>query len=234
LAAFVPFPIVKFQAELLKSDTPAFGLETNPGSRLQRNQFRNSTLRGKFVNAEVIVGRVAPAAEEDLAIGSPAQGLVGSRMISQATRLATRRGHHVHIVITFVLRGEGDHSPVRGKFGKSLLTLERGQPQGDAACQRHLPEVALGSEDDGVPADRRVTVETIRQNIGSKSAGDLSQQRQTRNKKYFRELHSVQLKRFGRVGKDILLPEFRRRASDPRVTQKAPRRSKSCRWSKST
>src|SRR5208282_4074766 len=119
-----------------------------------------------FVDAEISVRSIAAAAEENLAVGGPAQGLVWGRMIGQPFRLAAGGGHDIDIVIALVLSGEGDELAVGGKLGKGLLAFVGGEPEGYAAGDRHFPQIAFGGEDNRTAADGRVTVKPVRQRLG--------------------------------------------------------------------
>src|SRR5262249_42480294 len=88
LAAFVPFPVMKFESELLKGHTGSVRFEADPGCRFERDQFGNAALRRNRVNAKVIMRRVALAAEEDFAIRCPADRLVRGWMIGESDRFA--------------------------------------------------------------------------------------------------------------------------------------------------
>ena len=150
-AGLVAFPVMEFEAYLLKREAFAVGLEADPGRGFKRNQFGQAAFRGDFVNAEITMRRVAAAAEENLAVGGPARGPGRGRDDRSAASARRRGGHDIHIVIAFVLGGKGDELAVRGELRKGLLAFVSGKPQGHAAIDRDLPQIAFGGEDDGPP-----------------------------------------------------------------------------------
>src|ERR1019366_159944 len=105
-------------------------------------------------------------------VSRPAQRLVGSRVPGQSHRLAARNGHNINVVVALVLRGEGNQTSVRGDLRETFLALVRREPQGDAAGDRHFPEVAFRREHDYAAADSWVAVKAVGQRIGATQGGD--------------------------------------------------------------
>ena len=112
---------------------------------------------------------IATAAEEDAAVGGPAEGLILCRMPRQPRGLAARRRHDVDVVVALVLRGERDEPSVWREAREPLFALVCGEPHGDAACERHLPQVAFGREDDHAGRDARVAVEAVGRCVGGRA-----------------------------------------------------------------
>ncbi len=88
LAPLVALPVVELEADLLSGDPGALRLEADPRGRLERDHPGNAALGGHRVDAEVAVGVVAAAAEEDLSVLGPADGLVRHRVIRHTQGLA--------------------------------------------------------------------------------------------------------------------------------------------------
>jgi hypothetical protein len=55
---------MELQPQLLERGAPAMRLEADPGRRLQEDHFRQAAFGRDLVNAEIVVGRVAPAAKD--------------------------------------------------------------------------------------------------------------------------------------------------------------------------
>ena len=92
----------------------------------------------------------------DLVVVAPARRQRAHRRVpGEPGRLSTGRRHHVDLLVTVVLTGEGDPLAIRRELAEQLLTRMCGQPAGHSAVGGRHPQVTAIAEDHLVPMDIR-------------------------------------------------------------------------------
>ena len=105
-------------------------------------------------------GGLGFGADEDFAVGRPADEVDVGGVPGAAAWDAAVDGHGVDLGGAVVLAGEG-HGLAVGRNGRQrLVALMAGEARGRAALVADLPEVALGDEDDPVLVQGRLAVVT--------------------------------------------------------------------------
>jgi hypothetical protein len=108
---------------------------------------------GEHLVREVVIAGAGRDERDVAPIGRPTRHGIGGRMVGQAPRNPSARGHHVDILIPVVLAAERHLRSIGREEWVAFVPDATGQPPGVSAVTADDPEIPGKAEDDLRPAD---------------------------------------------------------------------------------
>ena len=147
----VAFPIVEHQQASIRGVARIDRGRGQDALGLAAGQWHTIELAQSGARELLVAGGIQPAAGEDdrAVVRREVAGRITGGMEGEPRGLASRAGHHVHIVVAGAVAGKGDQPAITGPYRRAVVGFVGGEEHGIATGHGHPPQVAEVAEHDG-------------------------------------------------------------------------------------